>query len=189
MTTEWIEPTLKSENDIFVDVDDWSTIVQDQKNLHERIFALESNTGDDTDLPKYAIFMWHGTIEEIPEGFQLADGTNGLPDLRGLIPMGAADDAEVGSLDGSVSHLHGSNGATGASGSHSHTYTFTTALYQVQAISSGGGGTYAAQQHQHYRASSDTSTVSNHTHQLSNTGLAQIAPPVRKLFYIGRRIQ
>lgn len=47
-------------------------------------------------LPAGAIIMWSGTIDSIPTGWQLCDGTNGTPDLRDRFVVGARqDDAGV----------------------------------------------------------------------------------------------
>lgn len=38
----------------------------------------------DGNVPQYGIVLWSGTLADIPEEFQLCDGTNGTPDLRNL---------------------------------------------------------------------------------------------------------
>lgn len=39
-------------------------------------------------MPKGAIVMWSGAINAIPEGWELCDGENGRPDLRGRFIVG-----------------------------------------------------------------------------------------------------
>lgn len=41
-------------------------------------------------INKYTIVMWFGTLATIPTGWQICDGTNGTPDLRGYFVKGAA---------------------------------------------------------------------------------------------------
>lgn len=53
--------------------------------------------------------MWAGTVSSIPSGWQLCNGQNGAPDLRGLFIKGAAAGVDPG--------------VTGGSATHSHTYT------------------------------------------------------------------
>lgn len=84
-------------------------------------------------LPAGAIIMWSGTVASIPAGWQLCDGTNGTPDLRGMFIVGAGDTGagatygpwyRGGAASQSVatasagSHYHG--GITGEAGAHGH---------------------------------------------------------------------
>lgn len=57
------------------------------------------------------IVAWSGTLASIPAGWQLADGTNGTPDLRGWFVRGAPAGANPGTTGGSATHAHG--GTTG----------------------------------------------------------------------------
>jgi prepilin-type N-terminal cleavage/methylation domain-containing protein len=72
------------------------------------------------------IVAWSGTIDSIPKGWVLCDGTNGTPDLRDKFIVGARQDDQgtakttiMGSLSktgGAISHDHG-----GTTGSHALT--------------------------------------------------------------------
>ncbi len=46
------------------------------------------------------IAMWDGWLSEIPPGWQLCDGTNGTPDLRGRFVVGAGAAYYVGQTGG-----------------------------------------------------------------------------------------
>lgn len=72
-------------------------------------------------LPLGAIILWAGTEDNIPESFQLCDGTGGTPDLRNRFIVGAGDDYEAGDTGGADSHTHG--GTATAGGAHSHALT------------------------------------------------------------------
>ena len=68
-----------------------------------------SGTGGGSSLPMGSIIMW--SIPEVPEGWQICDGTNDTPDLRDKFVVGAgttyALDATGGSADAvAVSHNH-----------------------------------------------------------------------------------
>lgn len=59
-------------------------------------------------LAKYTILMWYGTLASIPPGWQICDGTNGTPDLRGYFVRGAlAGQPGDNAAHGSEQHDHG----------------------------------------------------------------------------------
>ncbi len=61
------------------------------------------------------IVMWWRPIAEIPNGWGICDGTNGLPDLREYFIKGCAAGVDPGGTGGSVNHDH-----TFLSDSHTH---------------------------------------------------------------------
>ena len=67
-------------------------------------------------LPVGMIIMWGGVLASIPAGWQLCDGTNSTPDLRGAFPRGAGGDIDPGDTGGAASVTSGSDG-TGNTGS------------------------------------------------------------------------
>lgn len=57
-------------------------------------------------LPKGVILQW-GARTTVPRGWNICDGTNGTPDLRGRFPRGCQTDmSDIGSAGGSASHQH-----------------------------------------------------------------------------------
>lgn len=52
------------------------------------------------------IVLWFGSLASIPVGFALCDGTQGTPDLRNNIPIGAGDSFAVDDVGGSIVHNH-----------------------------------------------------------------------------------
>ena len=85
-------------------------------------------------LPLGMIMMWNSTAASIPAGWQLCDGSNGTPDLRGQFIIGAGGAYSFSANGGSASttlglanipgHFHSINavsGNTAASGAHTHT--------------------------------------------------------------------
>lgn len=65
------------------------------------------------------IFLWYGAIGDIPEGWQLCDGTNGTPDLRNRF------------LICSQSHVVLPPGRTGGHKEHQHFFTGDGHLHEL----------------------------------------------------------
>jgi len=57
-------------------------------------------------LPIGGIGLWYGSVGTIPNNHQLCDGTNGTPDLRDKIPVGAGNTYNPGAQGGNVTHAH-----------------------------------------------------------------------------------
>jgi microcystin-dependent protein len=86
-------------------------------------------------LPTGIIVMWNSTAASIPTGWQLCDGSNGTPDLRGQFIVGAGGSYTPGDTGGAASvtlganampiHTHALSGAltTGSAGAHGHSVT------------------------------------------------------------------
>jgi len=62
-------------------------------------------------IPIGGIALWSGTLLDVPLGWQLCDGTNGSPDLRGKFLKGAGPDDPVDGVGGALTHTHDFNGA------------------------------------------------------------------------------
>ena len=103
-------------------------------------------------LPIGSIAVWY-LNDTIPDDWQLCDGTNGTPDLRGSFPMGASIDGDLGASGGVNTHGHSAS-SVNTGGTHGHSNT---------SMSSGGGGTY------NYAVvgSGDSCASSGHTHGYS----------------------
>ena len=74
------------------------------------------------------IVMWSGSVDSIPSGWALCDGTNGTPDLRDRFIVGAGDTYGVGDTGGTadaivVEHSHTFTG--NALPEHSHSKTLS----------------------------------------------------------------
>lgn len=81
-------------------------------------------------IPSGLIFMWNGSIDNIPAGWALCDGTNGTPDLRNRFIVGAGSSYNIGDTGGQQSVTltteqmpsHSHFGTTNSNGSHSHSF-------------------------------------------------------------------
>ena len=57
-----------------------------------------------TKVPTGMIAMWSGLTTDIPDGWQICDGTNGTPDLRNKFVIGAGDTYTIGATGGEATH-------------------------------------------------------------------------------------
>jgi hypothetical protein len=82
-------------------------------------------------VPAGAIIMWSGSLDDIPHGWALCDGTDGTPDLRDRFILGISAGEAPGAVGGSTEHNHTvyphshsidpPNTPTESSGRHNHT--------------------------------------------------------------------
>lgn len=97
-------------------------------------------------IPKGIICMWSGTLEEIPKGWHLCDGTNGTPDMRNRFIVGYGSKYGIGDKGGNDSATLSSDNLP----PHSHTLK----------INNGGD----------YNTRLYTSMNGQHNHSVSLTG-------------------
>jgi microcystin-dependent protein len=55
-------------------------------------------------MPNGTIVLWSGSINEIPSGWALCDGTSGTPDLRDRFVVGAGSTYDLGDTGGEAFH-------------------------------------------------------------------------------------
>lgn len=135
-------------------------------------------------LPIGSIILWTST--NIPDGWQICNGSNGTPNLLYKFVKGASVDGEVGVEDGSASHGH-SNGGTGAAGGHGHSAMSHNTADSGKAYFLGGttGGT-PAKPHNHGSVSITPDAVANHSHTVGFTNVDDTLPPHKEFIYIMR---
>lgn len=80
--------------------------------------ALASKQGA---LPAGMIMLWAGSVEAIPSGWALCNGSNGTPDLTDRFVIGAGDELDPGATGGTATHTHTATAADG--GAHAHPVT------------------------------------------------------------------
>jgi hypothetical protein len=95
----------------------------------------QNNTGS-TDLPVGVIAGWRGLVANVPDSWQLCDGTGGTPDMFGRYPRGAT--AGIGGTGGSTAtHTHTSPTHTHTTSSHSHGISITPSTAAIDYITTG----------------------------------------------------
>lgn len=57
-------------------------------------------------VPIGGIINWSGAVVDIPDNWQLCDGTNGTPDLRERFVIGAGGSIAVDATGGATTHQH-----------------------------------------------------------------------------------
>lgn len=110
-------------------------------------------------MQKGMILLWSGAIVDIPNGWQLCDGTNDTPNLLDKFVVGAGDTYNLGDTGGSATHDHD---FTGDGHTHDHP---------------GGEGLEAA---------ADYDTTSSSTAVTGTTDAESSLPPYYALAYIMR---
>ena len=152
-------------------------------------------------VPKGVINMWSGSVDDIPLGWQLCDGTDGTPDLRGRFIVGYSDtDSDygtIGATGGEKLHtltidempLHNHGGKTGTeSAKHNHGFNMTIR-------SNSSRGTTGSESLYSTFTKGDNLTINNnttdHTHTITAQGANQPhenRPPYYVLAYIMKTI-
>lgn len=81
-------------------------------------------------IPQGGIILWHGILADIPSGWALCNGSNGTPDLRDRMVLGAGGLRDTLSVGGSINLV---SGLAVNGGTHTHTVTVTgTVLTEAQ---------------------------------------------------------
>jgi len=170
----------------FVDEDDFNELVNNTKNVYERISVLEAARAGGA--PVGVIGWWPYSLESIPSGWQLADGSNSTPDLRGKTIFGIASDEDDDDLlvsGGGKSHYH-ANPKTATDGSHDHSVGSVVTTYGGTTSREMAMGPWCAGfQHAHWVTPS-ISSGGAHQHPLGNTSTEDHLPPFIKLYCIIR---
>jgi hypothetical protein len=99
-----------------------------QRTALPRLYTTKS-----TYQPGTLIQMYAGTVGDIPEGWQLADGTNGTPFLKDLFVMAAGPLYPMGTTGGSTT--------INASNLPAHSHGYNQASADVNVAQSGSGQT------------------------------------------------
>jgi microcystin-dependent protein len=143
--------------------------------------------------------MWNSTAASIPAGWQLCNGSNGTPDLRGQFVVGAGGSYTPGDSGGANSvtltanampiHTHELTGSltTGSAGGHTHTSTVTDPGHVHTAnFVRNAGGAFSSTSGSNLTNIADTNSattgisvtiasVIDHTHSLTLSGNTQSA--------------
>lgn len=75
--------------------------MQPRQRIASVAYALKSGDG----VPSGAIIMWSGSLDTIPAGWALCDGSNGTPNLMSRFIVGAGSGYSVGAIGGEATHV------------------------------------------------------------------------------------
>lgn len=180
--TDWTDFTGNLSNGVLVTQKLLQQIINNATNIYERIMVLESLKGGG--VPVGAVMLWKGSYATIPDGYQLADGTNGTPDLRGKFLMGIAStegDDNLLETGGESSHTN-TLGSLSTSSAHTHAVYLNNNQYAN--TYKAGVSSISATSHNH-SWSAVTNTGGAHTHTGSYTATDHL-PPYTKYNWIAR---
>lgn len=154
-------------------------------------------------FPVGSIILWYGVIGSAPSGWQICDGTNGTPDLRDRVPIGAGStyalNAAGGSTtDGPTTSSNGSHSHTGATGAHTLTTAEIPSHQHTQFSLSGDFGGFVGPENNPDGTTGHVGNIATelaggggaHTHTISadgahtHTALVNILPPYRAIYFI-----
>ncbi|MGJ5643195.1 phage baseplate protein [Formosa sp. S-31] len=136
--------------------------------------------------------LYSGVIADIPTGWQLCDGTNNTPDLRGQFIVGYNPDDDdynaIGKTGGEKKHTlsiaempaHDHGGLSGYSGAHSHTVPNVP-------VTSGTDKPFDSNAGEVARGTATTSQSGDHRHTIASQGEGEAhenRPPYYTLAYI-----
>ena len=125
----------------------------------------------------WTIMMWYGSPDELEDGWQLCDGSNGSPDLQNRYVVGVGTLYELGETGGAletdVSHSHqvDSHRHTISSVDLAHTHSVPAHQHTISSIDL--AHTHSVPAHQHTISSQNlahTHSVPAHTHTIANSG-------------------
>ena len=125
-------------------------------------------------VPKGAIIIWSGSVNDIPSGWVLCDGTNGTPDLRDRFVLGAGKNYAVDATGGESEHV------LTVEEMPKHSHSFTVYAYNVDSSGSGAltGGS---------NKGSIDGQYSGMTEEIGSSLAHNNMPPYYSLCYIMRK--
>jgi microcystin-dependent protein len=139
-------------------------------------YTIPTTNNTNSPVPTGGIIMWNGSINSIPSGWALCDGTNGTPDLRNRFIVGAGDQYNVLNTGGAKEvtltqnetpirdHSHWVDLTTTTDGNHNHSIGFDD---------NNGGDSYAAHESADASGCCDgsytTASGGNHSHSVSGS--------------------
>jgi microcystin-dependent protein len=166
----------------------WNRLVSNQQDMNTRLDALEDLVGDPPDYSEFpigAVVAFYRAATFIPAGWQICDGTNSTPNLKGFFIYGcaASDDSDLLASSGDTTHTH-TNSSTGLEGSHNHSASGSTGPSSTYTYTQ-SGSTAVAYAHTHtYNITTDSAP--SHSHTVGDTGAGSSLPPYVKLYWITR---
>jgi hypothetical protein len=167
----------------------WNRLVSNQQDMNTRLEDLEDLSPDPPDYSEFpigAVVAFYRAAAFIPAGWQICDGTNSTPNLKGFFIYGcaASDDSDLLASSGAATHTH-TNPNTGSDGDHDHSASGSTGPAGTNASAGSGAVSVAVGNHTHtFTCSTDSAPA--HSHTVGDTGAGSSLPPYVKLYWITR---
>lgn len=117
------DATINGQNVLDLEAGENVNLIQDGSTLNISFHPPMSIVN----APVGSIIIWSGSTDDIPEGWQLCDGTNGTPDLRDKFVLGAGDNHPVGEKGGEKEHTL----TIYEMPAHSHAFQSSTGVEQI----------------------------------------------------------
>ena len=115
------------------------TTAETVQPAYKTLNAFKNDSGGNIALVAEDIAMWLGSLASIPTGWNLCDGTNSTPDMRGKWFKNNAS-ATTSSTGGSNTHTHAAQNHTHGTGA-THTHAGTVSAHVAGDKPTGGGTT------------------------------------------------
>lgn len=138
------------------------------------------NTGSPV-IPEVGdIVLWLGSLASIPVGWNLCDGTNGTPDMRGKF-LKIPSTASASTTGGSNTHSHGAQSHSHTIPSHTHTATIGN---NNQSVSIAGSGAFDISQNHNHGVSSVSSVSGSLASANTSANSSSNEPEYRTVAFI-----
>lgn len=148
-----------------------------------RNLRVRQNNSGAPDLPVGLIAVWRGSLDAIPDGWELCDGNNGTPDLTGRYPRGAETD--IGDSGGGLAaHTHTSPSHSHAINGHSHSSIIGPSLGATADISFVPIVTTVDGDHTHSSSNTDSEIPTVGSSSSGTLGAATTEPPFEEVAFI-----
>ncbi|MFX1567006.1 MAG: hypothetical protein ACFFCV_01415 [Promethearchaeota archaeon] len=150
---------------------------------------IEKETSDPS-VPIGLIVMWAGSIEDLPTGWIICNGSDGTPDLRDKFIQGVSSGEDPGSSGGSLTHNHTYtdipiHSHSLSSEGFSHTHDYDMSAFFGTFVYPGGAQSFFTDTYHTYDANVP------HNHTMNEAGITECTtqnsnhlPPYYKLAFI-----
>ena len=158
-----------------------------QPDFHT-LWGITNGGGDD--FLKGAICMWLGTLGNIPDDWELCDGTEGTdgedtPDMRGKFVKLADSSGDIGDTGGDDNHTHAGDAAhTHSSTSHTHSVTLGSQIGGTGAAAWVNAAAAPNKTHSHAAAASNATDPGLASANMTTDSNSDTQPAFRTVAFI-----
>lgn len=148
-----------------------------------RDLRVRQNNSGASDLPVGIIAGWRGSLELVPDSWQLCDGTNGTPDMFGRYPRGAT--SGIGTSGGNLdAHNHTTPDHTHTTAGHAHSSTVSATSANKASITNTGSVSTVSGTHLHTMTDTNSTTPTVAVSTSGNLSSTTTEPPYAEVAFI-----